>query len=151
MGNNSYLALAKRDLQNAKELFDVTTTGYNLVVRLSQQAVEKIMKHFIEELGFEKFRPLLSSHNTVSLYSAILELGVLSEDFATKREMIILKSYYFDTDYPGENYIEIDRHSAKDALNFAQGFVDEILEYEHDSGGNSEEDRVSVSEVFNKS
>ena len=128
MESNSYLALAKRDLQNAQELFQVTSTGYNLVARLAQQGAEKIMKHFIEKLSHEDFIPLLGTHNTVRLYNAILSLGMIPENRAHRKELLLLKNYYFDTNYPGENYIEIDYETAKEALDFATMFVEMLLE-----------------------
>lgn len=127
MESNSYLALAQRDLQNARELFYVTSTGYNLVARLAQQGVEKMMKHFIEKLSHEDFIPLLGTHNTVRLYNAILSLGLIAENRAHRKELLLLKNYYFDTNYPGENYIEIDRETAQEALDFATMFVDMLL------------------------
>jgi len=127
MENNSYLALAKRDLFNAQELFGVTTTGYNVVARLSQQAVEKAMKHSIEEQGNEKYFPLLSTHNTARLYDAIVTLGIIEENRADKKEMLLLKNYYYDTNYPGENYIEIDRETAEEALAFAGEFMEKMF------------------------
>lgn len=107
----SYGYIACRDLQKAKAMVNTFPDGS---VTYSQQAAEKILKHWINEtIHSEEVESLLKSHKLVRLLSyTTTELlsryrGDLSE----------LTSYYFDSRYPGINYTE---PSLEDATHFYQ-------------------------------
>ncbi|MCL1877377.1 MAG: HEPN domain-containing protein [Defluviitaleaceae bacterium] len=109
----TYRELALRDLHSAKIMLDASI--YNNAVRFCQQYVEKICKEKIHTSGSEDGDQfLLHSHRLPKLAR---RCEVLCAIRFTKDEVIFfneLANYYFDTNYPGDEYVEIDDKTAND-------------------------------------
>ena len=122
-GEYSYADIALEDLQASKELFKAQM--YNHSTRLCQQYVEKMLKDIISHMGTEeRDMYLLSIHNVYKLASRVAELTGTTfskEDIGFFRG---LTDHYFDTNYPGENYVRISEDEARDVyfctIQFAQ-------------------------------
>jgi len=111
MDNYSYADIALEDLQASKALLALQM--YNHSARLCQQYVEKIFKEIIFRLGSEeKDMFALHHHNVYKLSSRVAELTntkFSKDDIGFFRS---LTDYYFDTNYPGENYVRIQKEEA---------------------------------------
>jgi HEPN domain-containing protein len=110
-GEYSYGDIAAEDLLAAREMLNAGL--YNHAARLCQQYVEKILKQCLHIRGTEESDLfLLHSHKLARLAERCCELTSASfgrTEMALFRE---LTDYYFDTNYPGENYIKLSKEQA---------------------------------------
>lgn len=114
MNMNSYYQLAKNDylfLQSAKE-----TNLYNNIAVQSQQVVEKYLKHLVYVFCIEHKESLraIKSHSLVKLNNILIESDIDLD--LSKGDLAILKDYYYDAKYPGDNFIEVSKEDAGHAL-----------------------------------
>ena len=120
-GNGSYINIARKDLIAAKEM--LRADMYNHAVRLCQQYVEKVFKECIHQKGKnENDMLLLHMHRLPRLAercSEITNIKFTKLEIAFFRE---LTDYYFDTNYPGENYIEVSKADALRAYDETMDF-----------------------------
>jgi len=118
----SYADIALEDLQASRELLKVRM--YNHATRLCQQYVEKMFKDVIFRLGKDERDMLsLSSHNIYKLskrVATLLETEFSKDDIGLFRT---LTDCYFDTNYPGENYIRISKEEARDIYSSTLAFA----------------------------
>ncbi|NMB43982.1 MAG: HEPN domain-containing protein [Clostridiales bacterium] len=120
MNINSYYLLARNDylfLQIAKD-----SGLYNNIAVQAQQVVEKYLKHLVYTFCIDNKESLraLRSHSLVKLNSILLESGI---DLRLSRgDLAILKDYYYDAKYPGDNFIKVSKEDADHALEV----VDEV-------------------------
>ena len=120
MGKITYEHLSSRDLRDAKLL--LKSQSYSSAGRFAQQAVEKKLKQYIEDNGDTSDMGVLSTHNTTKLYDRVVELGGLKKNKDHRVMMAVLKDYYYDINYPGENSRELDEEEATEAVRFAEEF-----------------------------
>jgi HEPN domain-containing protein len=120
----TYRDLALRDLQSAKIMLDAGI--YNNAARFCQQYVEKIFKEKIQKSGTEDGdRFLLHTHKLSKLARRCEDLSSIK---FSKDEIILfneLTNYYFDTNYPGDEYMEIDEETASDIYAQVLAFQEE--------------------------
>ena len=114
MNINSYYLLAKNDylfLQSAKD-----SKLYNNIAVQSQQIVEKYLKHLVYTFAIEHRESLraLKTHSLVKLNGILLESGIDLD--LSRGDMAILKDYYYDAKYPGDNFINVSKDEAMHAL-----------------------------------
>ena len=118
--------IALEDLQASRELLKLEMCNHS--ARLCQQYIEKLFKDIIVRLGNdEKDMFLLSTHNIPKISFRVAELvGVefSKEDISLFRE---LTDYYFDTNYPGGNYIRISRAEAQEVYAATIYFTEKLL------------------------
>lgn len=111
-GKYSYIDMARDDLFAAKEMLRAGL--YNHSARLCQQYIEKVLKECIMHHGTEETDILLL--HTHKLARLADRCGELAEISFGKTEMAFfreLTDYYFDTTYPGENFIKISEEEAR--------------------------------------
>jgi HEPN domain-containing protein len=118
----SYLEYSKRDLKYAHDMFSLG--NYDPCGRFCQQSIEKKLKHYIEKNGTAENMLMLHTHNLVKLYNAVCELSKTKPDRATRGDLYQLTVYYFDTNYPSEENIELTREMAKEAVEIAERIND---------------------------
>ena len=119
----SYLYIAKRDLKDAMLLYK--GQSYTQTGRLAEQVVEKVLKHYLHSFGNSEDYRFLHMHKPFRIYTKCKEYGFALE--LSKDELLTLKdldSYYYDTNYPGNEFFELEELQAKEALDLAQKFVD---------------------------
>ena len=100
----TYAAIAERDFRNAYLM--LRESELNDAARYVSQSVEKNLKHIINEHADNDYYPL-STHNLPVIARRVEELlgtKYSREDHAWFRS---LKSWYYDTNYPGDNYVEL--------------------------------------------
>jgi len=124
--NYSYIDIARTDLAAAHEMLKVGM--YNHAVRLCQQYIEKLMKECIHRNGgTEADLFLLHTHRLAKLSTRCEEIANVKFSDAEKLFLRTLTDYYFDTNYPGENYNEVTANEATQAYEQTRAFQ---LQYE---------------------
>ena len=94
--------------------------------RLVQQAVEKNLKQYIEQNGSTDDIGILSAHNTVKLYDRVIELGGVTRDPDDRKMMSVIREYYYDVNYPGEDCRELTPEESVEAVEFAVRFIGKL-------------------------
>ncbi|MCL2223633.1 MAG: HEPN domain-containing protein [Defluviitaleaceae bacterium] len=126
-GKYSYIDVAHDDLTAANEMLNAKL--YNHAVRLCQQYIEKVFKECLTLNGTDELDLfLLHTHKLSRLAERCGELiGVKFSrtEIAFFRE---LTDYYFDTNYPGENYVKIAEAKAVEVLNETIQFKEQYEE-----------------------
>ena len=121
----TYKYLGDRDLKDAKIMLEHGGSP-SAVGRLVQQAIEKNLKQCIENARDTQNIYILSTHNTIKLYDKVVELKGIIYDREDRKMMSVIKDYYFDLNYPGEDTMELEYEEAKEAVTFAEYFIKKI-------------------------
>ena len=118
---NSYEGIAKRNLNTAENL--LSTGDWNDAVRYCQQYIEKIFKSCIEANGSTNDdKILLTSHNIVSLADRVSSLLGISFPKEARPVFFQLRSLYFDTNYPGNDYMDVSENEARELYEWTRRF-----------------------------
>ena len=120
----TYQSIANRDADDAH--FMLNANKFNEAVRFCEQSVEKHLKHIINKHAGADER-LLGTRNVPAIakrVEAILNTSFTKIDHMWFRT---LKSWYYDTNYPGDDYIEISREEASDTLEWFDMFVKQVV------------------------
>lgn len=117
MEANSYIAIAHRDLRSSKR--NLSWGDCNLSVRLSQQAVEKLLKHQLEQTQDPSVIPFMRLHNLKKLYTE-LKLRCLNVPEINIDKLNTLTGYYFDVNYPGDNFEIVEQVEGERMYAFAE-------------------------------
>jgi len=123
----SYLHIAKKDLQAAKAMLKAEM--YNHSARLCQQYVEKCFKEGIDKKGNNKtYFGLMQTHRVQRLAVVCSEIFDIQFTGKEKSFFRVLTSLYFDTNYPGDDYVEVTREEAEEIFEQTLKFQED---YEH--------------------
>ena len=125
----SYRTLADRDYEFAMKTKYLGSNSH--YVRLIEQYVEKILKHLIDQSGHPEDKQLLNSHNVPMLAKRADQLYDLQFTTEDKQYFRSLKSYYYDTNYPGEQYTEIDDDETEALHSWVQQFREKLRSRVH--------------------
>jgi len=106
----TYKEIADDDFKGAKGLADLEM--WNLAGQLLQQACEKRLKGWLEENN--KLDAALS--RTHNLRKLLREIGGYEDDFY--KTAALVENYYFDTKYPGDDYIDLNKSDIDAATEF---------------------------------
>lgn len=96
---------------------------WNKVGRESQQVCEKYIKHYLQKQHLLS-EELEKTHNLKKLMRAIPK-----HNPDIYKQLSIVTGYYYETNYPGENYIEMDKDLADQALEITvnlMSYIDSI-------------------------
>ena len=102
----SYMYFAEKDLQAAQAMLEYEL--YSHCVRLCQQYIEKCFKEAIDRRGSggaDTF--LLHTHKVQQLAARCSEIFGIKFTHKEKTFFKKLTDYYFDTNYPSDDYVEI--------------------------------------------
>jgi len=127
MDSNSYLAIAIRNIETNKKMLE--WGDYNDSVRYSQQVVEKVLKHLLETTKDAEVTKLMKLHNLRKLYSEAKNRNIKILPKVNTDTLAALTDYYFDTNYPGDNFILVEKEEAERMYVFAKKFIDSITEF----------------------
>jgi len=114
----SYKELALYDMKSAEASYEYEL--WNKVGRESQQICEKYIKHYLQEHHLLT-EELGRTHNLKKLLKSIPNY-----DNDIYRQISIVTGYYYETNYPGENYIELDKEMADEAIEIAKSLMEYI-------------------------
>lgn len=118
MATISYLEYSKRDMKYAEDMFMLK--NFDPCGRFCQQSVEKRMKYYIEIHGDSSDLGLFSVHSLTKLYARVCQLAEIQPDRVVRGDLNELTTYYFDTNYPQKNNIELTEDMAKEAIEIAE-------------------------------
>ena len=107
MNPNSYLAIAARNLATNKKLLE--WGDYNDAAWYSQQVVEKVLMHLLETTQDAEVTKLMKLHNLKKLYTEAKDRKVKILPAVNIDTLAALTDYYFDTNYPGDNFILVEK------------------------------------------
>jgi len=127
MASISYLEYSNRDMKYAKDMYSLG--NFDPCGRFCQQSVEKRLKHFIETHGTNADLHILHTHSLAKLYVRACDLAKVDVDKNIRGDLYQLTTYYFDTNYPSEENIELSKEMAEEALEITEKinkFVDRI-------------------------
>lgn len=133
---NSYYSLGADDLLYAESLYDgMKDKGkFNGVASLCSQSCEKLIKSLLED---KSDYTIMSSHNFKKL---IKELKQHYPDCnLDEKEYKWLGDFYFETIYPGENFIVVSEKEALECLaltNSLKEWVDKLEDLEEEKESN---------------
>jgi len=119
-------------LKTAQDLLSLKS--YSPAGIYAQQAVEKYLKHYIDVNGDTDDIALLTTHNLLGLYNKVVELGGLEYNSDYRKMMYVLRSYYFELNYPGDNFRELGKEEATEAVEFAKELI-ATIKWTKDSKG----------------
>lgn len=118
---NSYYDIACDDFFFLCDI--IYPVRFNQTAALVQQVAEKMLKSVADRvcIGIEK---LMLSHNLRAIYDAIHEQD---SDFILDRNALsTLKDYYFDSRYPGDNFVTVSKDEFLDILGTLIDVVAEV-------------------------
>lgn len=110
---NDYYFIACENLRFLQDSVVMNMSYYNNFAVLAQQITEFLLKSVAERtcIGIEK---LMQSHNLRAIYQEINKYeGTFILD---KYKLSMLKDFYFDARYPGDNFVEVDKATCNDCL-----------------------------------
>ncbi len=108
---NEYYSIALVDLEYLQATLHLPY--YNNIAVAAQQVAEKMLKSVVE-LSSVNCENLLRSRNLRALYDeAFKQFSVSPVD---RGELSMLKDYYFDAKYPGNNFVNVTAAECKQCL-----------------------------------
>lgn len=126
MKSYNYYKIALNDFKYLEHNIGIEDEDfYNRNAILCEQVVEKLLKHIVERACFkEDYSVLLKGHNLVKLYKAIVEEGIALE--ISINGLRTLKDYYFDANYPGDNFVLVTQEELKEAYELTQEVLEKV-------------------------
>ena len=116
---NDYYYIAIEDLKYLQATLDLPY--YNNISIAAQQITEKMLKSVAERVS-TNCEPLLRSHNLRALYDLVYsQYPVMS---LNRGDLSMLKDYYFDAKYPGDNSVTVTKAECIQCLDIMYGAVD---------------------------
>ena len=121
MRKNDYYSIACDDL---KYLQATLHTGlYNQISVQAEQVVEKMLKSVAERVCVD-IEGLLKTHNLRALYDRIH--AEIPSFMLNRDKLSTLKDYYYDTKYPGDNFVEISYDMCLDCLRMMYSVIESV-------------------------
>ena len=112
----TYKELAEDDFKGAKAMVEFEL--WNLAGQHLQQACEKRLKSWLEENN--KLDAVLA--RTHNLRKLLREIGNYKEDFY--KTAALVENFYFDTKYPGDDYLDLTKQDIEAAISFYNDLID---------------------------
>lgn len=112
---NGYKELALYDMKSAKANYQFEL--WNKVGRECQQTCEKYIKHYLQSKHLLT-EELERTHNLKKLIKTIPNY-----DKTMYKNLSIVGDYYFETNYPGDNFIVLDKEMADEAIEITNALI----------------------------
>ena len=124
---NSYYDIACNDFMYFCDA--ISPKYFNQVAAQAQQIAEKMIKS-VADLTCINIEKLMTSHNLRALYDAIHEVD--SGFNLDRRALSLLKDYYYDARYPGDNFVTVTKDEFIDLLNILNSVIREVERWRAD-------------------
>ena len=112
---NSYKELALYDMKSVKANYNYEL--WNKVGRECQQVCEKYMKHYLQK-NHLLTEDLERTHNLKKLIRVI---PGYNKDLY--KNLSVVGDYYFEANYPGDNFLELNKEMADEAIEIANDLI----------------------------
>lgn len=96
---------------------------YNDIAVLAQQIAEKMLKSVAERVNIENLQ-MMRSHNLRALYDSVRIQ--YAEPTIDRGALSMLKDYYFDAKYPGENFVTVTKEECAECLKVMYDVIDYV-------------------------
>ena len=118
---NDYYEIAYNNLLYLQETLHLPF--YNDIAVLAQQIAEKMLKSVAERVSMENLQ-MMRSHNLRALYDSVRVQ--YAEPAIDRGALSMLKDYYFDAKYPGENFVTVTKEECAECLNVMYDVIDYV-------------------------
>jgi len=112
---NSYKELSLYDMKSAKANYEYEL--WNKVGKECQQVCEKYLKHYLKE----KHLLTDSLERTHNLKKLLKEIPEYDKDLY--KDLSVVGDYYFETNYPGDDFMILDKEMADEAIEIAKALI----------------------------
>lgn len=118
---NSYYSIACNEFWYLRDA--VSPVYCNPAAASAQQIAEKMLKSVAELVctGIEK---LMTSHNLRALYDEIKRVDTSLQ--LERKDLALLKDYYYDARYPGDNFVIVTVDELREALEIMLDVVEAV-------------------------
>lgn len=128
MSNMSYFDIAMRSYVNIDKQFHLAEemNWYNLFAAECAQIIEKMLKGI---LSISKLPENVSPHifDTHSLQVLTRTLHAIYPNTINAQNASWLSDYYFDTKYPGDNFVEVSKYDAEQILSITKDLAGNLI------------------------
>lgn len=131
--SKGYYEIAMNDLTYLQHTLDLDF--YNQMAMFCQQISEKLLKSIAELVVTDE--KIIKVHNLRQIDSAIISGGVNLQ--LNQSDLAYLKDFYFDTRYPGDNYVDVSRDDATKCLKIMYDVIKAVTEFRKEKGLQCEE------------
>ena len=125
---NDYYCIAMNDLKYLE--VTLNTNFYNNISVGAQQVSEKMLKSVLEQVApatdLEVDRAL-KSPNLRAIYDKIQEFDTTI--VLDRKELSMLKDYYFDAKYPGDNFVTVTKAECNDNLKIMYNVIEQVNKF----------------------
>lgn len=116
---NEYYSIALGDLEYLQATLHLPY--YNNIAISAQQVAEKMLKSVVE-LSSVNCESLMRSNNLRALYDEAFKQFSISP--VNRGDLSMLKDYYFDAKYPGDNFVNVTAAECEQCLNTMYDVID---------------------------
>lgn len=128
MIKNSYLDIARNDLEYLEAVISTGSQFYNQMAVQCEQVAEKYLKGYLDRLLVdENIGDLLRKHNMKKIAAKLNELYPdLKLDTVG---LAYLTDFYFDARYPGDDFYTVSREEFQKCLEIMYDTVNKLKSY----------------------
>lgn len=128
MSNMSYFEIAMKSYTNIDKQFKLAEemNWYNLFAAECAQIIEKMLKGILSSLTL----PEGTSTHIFDIHSLSVltrTLHAIYPNTINAQNAAWLSDYYFDTKYPGDNFVEVSRYDAEQILSITKSLADNLI------------------------
>lgn len=108
---------------------------YNHIAVLCQQTAETMLKSVLDEISDSRdssIDKLMHAHNLRALYDQIHR--VIPEFVLDRGNLSMLKDYYFDARYPGDNFVTVTKEESDECLRVTLEVVEQVNRFRKANG-----------------
>lgn len=128
---NDYYEIAINDLLFLEHNLNVPS--YNVLALQSQQITEKALKSVLELVAVgNECKAVLQSHNLKNMYTMIHEVVPSFE--LNRSDLALLKDYYYDAKYPGENFVRVTKEACQECINIMYDVLEQVNQFRTEDG-----------------
>lgn len=128
MSSMSYFDIAMRSYSNIDKQFHLAEEmdWYNLFAAECAQIIEKMLKGI---LSISKLPEDISPHifDIHSLQVLTRTLHSIYPNTINAQNASWLSDYYFDTKYPGDNFVEVSKYDAEQILSITKDLAENLI------------------------
>lgn len=128
---NDYYDIAYHNLLYLEHA--LSTSFYNDIAIDAQQVTEKMLKSVLEQVSdSDDLDKLLHSHNLRAIYDKIHR--EYSDFHVDRGDLSILKDYYFDAKYPGDNFITVTAEECTECISIMYDVIEATNKFREENG-----------------